>query len=265
MKNRIALPLLAILLVLPGLGCNTMRTLSSNIGACGSQIAIGTIAGLGVAILDTSAIAGDSTSTGTRVAIAGAGAVAGAAVGYAACVRANNHRREVEERFAELEAQLAQNAEQINELEAAQNADDDVSAPESEPVPGGGVITYSVEIIDHAATKVTLGGLLFETGSAVVSERGRFYIDLYAQTLAPDMALVVHGHTDDVGSVESNQALSERRAEALADIIIGAGVSRTRVEHSGFGESRPLPPPATREQNRRVELYMIPQRTTTSV
>lgn len=257
MSTNKALLALLLLPLVPGFGCSTLQALGDNIGACGAEIAVGAGLGLGVAILGANEVVGDSASTGAQAAVYGAGALGGAAVGYAACVRANQHRRAVEERFEELEARLA-------EQDAAQAATADAQGNTGTTPAVVQPVTHTVEMVDNSATKVELGGLLFETGSAELSDRGRLYVQMYAETLEPDMAVLVEGHTDDVGSPESNQVLSERRAQAVRDVIIAAGVSPSRVEAKGFGESRPVSPTATREENRRVEIYMIPQRTTTS-
>ncbi|MBI3181604.1 MAG: OmpA family protein [Myxococcales bacterium] len=72
--------------------------------------------------------------------------------------------------------------------------------------------------------------------------------------------LRVEGHTDDVGTDEANQKLSERRAKAVLDRLVKFGLEAGRLESQGFGKSRPLVPgetEAAREQNRRVEFVII--------
>ena len=70
----------------------------------------------------------------------------------------------------------------------------------------------------------------------------------------------VEGHTDDEGKAETNFTLSQRRAEAVVQAIVGGGVDATRLEAKGFGEAVPIADNATpegREQNRRVELIVV--------
>lgn len=74
---------------------------------------------------------------------------------------------------------------------------------------------------------------------------------------------VVHivGHTDSTGSESYNQQLSERRAEAVANHLVKRGVSRSRLETWGRGESEPRASNATeagRQLNRRVEIFVKP-------
>lgn len=73
----------------------------------------------------------------------------------------------------------------------------------------------------------------------------------------PDVPYEVGGHTDSIGSVEYNQGLSERRAQAVYDYLVGNGVDGNRLTVRGYSESRPIASNATSEgraQNRRVEV-----------
>jgi len=75
--------------------------------------------------------------------------------------------------------------------------------------------------------------------------------------------IVVAGHTDSTGSNSYNQALSERRANSVADYLRSRGVVDARIETVGFGEDHPIADNATAEGralNRRVELSLLPIR-----
>lgn len=81
-------------------------------------------------------------------------------------------------------------------------------------------------------------------------------LDEYDKTI-----IDVVGHTDSKGSLQYNQALSERRANSVASYLISQKVDRVRIETFGVGETRPIADNATaqgRQQNRRVELNLIP-------
>lgn len=72
--------------------------------------------------------------------------------------------------------------------------------------------------------------------------------------------LQVYGHTDDVGTDQYNQALSERRAKAVADYLVEAGVPKDIVTTKGFGRSSPRVKATTseaRSRNRRVEIGIV--------
>ena len=78
------------------------------------------------------------------------------------------------------------------------------------------------------------------------------FMKQYGQT-----STTVEGHTDSVGTDAYNQRLSERRAQAVRDVLVDRyGVESNRLEAIGYGESRPVADNATEEGraiNRRVE------------
>lgn len=76
-------------------------------------------------------------------------------------------------------------------------------------------------------------------------------------TSYPQSQASVVGHTDSIGSAEYNQAISEKRAQAVVDRLLEAGVNPEQLEWHGEGESRPIADNTTAEgraQNRRVEV-----------
>lgn len=78
----------------------------------------------------------------------------------------------------------------------------------------------------------------------------------------PETMIQISGHTDSTGSLETNQRLSERRAESVRNALINMGVNPSRLTMVGYGESRPIASNNTeagRQQNRRVEVRIIPQ------
>jgi len=75
-----------------------------------------------------------------------------------------------------------------------------------------------------------------------------------------DYTISVNGHTDDVGSDAYNQALSERRAQAVRDYLVKAGLPAQILTVQGHGKSLPLvrgTSEAARAKNRRVELGLV--------
>lgn len=77
---------------------------------------------------------------------------------------------------------------------------------------------------------------------------------------AEGFGIQVYGHTDDVGSTEYNQELSERRAAAVRRYLIDAGVSENAIQSKGFGKAAPLvegTDPDSRQKNRRVEIAIV--------
>ncbi len=77
----------------------------------------------------------------------------------------------------------------------------------------------------------------------------------------PKVRLRFDGHTDDQGSDEYNEKLSQRRAEAVRDYIVAGGVPTARLEARGLGKRKPMMQGSTdeaRASNRRVEMKVIP-------
>ena len=73
----------------------------------------------------------------------------------------------------------------------------------------------------------------------------------------PAAEVVIIGHTDRVGSVESNDRLSLARAEAVRDMLVAGGLPRTAISVAGRGEREPVVPTAdevAEARNRRVEI-----------
>lgn len=78
----------------------------------------------------------------------------------------------------------------------------------------------------------------------------------------PKSNVQVIGHTDSDGEAAYNQGLSERRANAVADILQSGGVTYDRISTIGMGENNPIASNLTAEgkaQNRRVEIVIVPK------
>ena len=107
------------------------------------------------------------------------------------------------------------------------------------------------------------GNITFETDS--YNLRSSFYsvLNSVGQVLSKyaDTTLRVSGHTDNTGSRQYNQTLSERRADSVADYLATREVDRARMLVQGMGFDQPIADngsAAGRAQNRRVELYILP-------
>ena len=113
-----------------------------------------------------------------------------------------------------------------------------------------------------AEGRVATQGIYFDTASARVRPESTPTPQEIARMLRdhPDLRLRIEGHTDDTGSADANQTLSERRAEAVRAYLVGDGIAEGRLEAVGFGQSQPAVPndtPEARQQNRRVELVRL--------
>jgi outer membrane protein OmpA-like peptidoglycan-associated protein len=106
---------------------------------------------------------------------------------------------------------------------------------------------------------VTLGDVLFDTGQATLKPGAGLVIGRLAAFLNanPQTKIMIEGHTDSRGSDEYNEALSERRARAVADALGERGVAQDSVRTRGRGKAYPVASndtPEGRQQNRRVEI-----------
>lgn len=104
--------------------------------------------------------------------------------------------------------------------------------------------------------------LSFASGSAELTAADRARVSAFAEALKrPQLANVrvrIEGHTDSVGGRAANLTLSQRRAQAVADFLIGQGIPAERLEVRGYGYDRPLPGRrASSGENRRVEAVRI--------
>lgn len=105
--------------------------------------------------------------------------------------------------------------------------------------------------------------LLFATNSTSVSGTSQNELRTVANSLNryPNTTVNVIGHTDNVGNASFNQGLSERRAQAVARILLNGGVASSRVRSIGAGENQPIASnlnASGRQMNRRVEIIITP-------
>ncbi|NDP48217.1 MAG: OmpA family protein [Sulfuriferula multivorans] len=108
---------------------------------------------------------------------------------------------------------------------------------------------------------ITLGDVLFNVDKAELSAGGINNVKKLAEFLNkyPQRKVMIEGHTDSRGSDTYNQALSERRAEAVQKALGNMGISNERVATRGYGESSPAATndsAAGRQINRRVEIVL---------
>jgi outer membrane protein OmpA-like peptidoglycan-associated protein len=108
---------------------------------------------------------------------------------------------------------------------------------------------------------LTLGDTLFATGRAEIKSGATANLDRLTTFLNeyPKRTASIEGYTDSMGSDDMNQSLSERRAEAVKNYLVGQGVVSARLTASGRGESSPVADnesAAGRQQNRRVEVVI---------
>lgn len=108
------------------------------------------------------------------------------------------------------------------------------------------------------------GDVTFDTNSATLRPGLISEIDRVANVLNqyPDTFIRVEGHTDSRGSDAYNMDLSQRRANAVKNLLAQRGVAESRIEVIGYGKSMPVASNDTeagRLKNRRVEIKIAPK------
>ncbi|HNW88642.1 MAG TPA: OmpA family protein [Bacteroidales bacterium] len=125
-----------------------------------------------------------------------------------------------------------------------------------------GMYTYQLDIKYDPPKTYTLENVFFDTGkSSLRSESYKALNDLVeVMKLKPTMVIEIAGHTDSVGSPESNLKLSFNRANALRTYLISHGIAAERVTAQGYGDTQPVASNDTeegRQQNRRTVVRII--------
>jgi outer membrane protein OmpA-like peptidoglycan-associated protein len=122
-----------------------------------------------------------------------------------------------------------------------------------------------IDLLEAEATDrglvLTLGNTLFATGRSDLSPNGSKSLDKLVVFLNeyPERTVVVEGHTDDVGSADMNQALSQHRADSVRSYLMQQGIPSGRLSAVGMGETQPIADNLSdsgRQQNRRVEVVI---------
>ncbi|AKD05495.1 membrane protein [Pontibacter korlensis] len=120
----------------------------------------------------------------------------------------------------------------------------------------------NVERVGEAIRVNFDSGILFAVNSAELSATAKQDIQKLAKTLQEYQGtdVIIEGHTDNTGSYELNQRLSERRAEAVAAYARSLGVDGKRLQAKGYSYDQPIAENTTaegRQQNRRVEIIIV--------
>lgn len=108
----------------------------------------------------------------------------------------------------------------------------------------------------------TIEGIFFEFNEAKIRPESKPVLDDAVETLKEfdTIRVRITGHTDDVGTEEFNQELSEKRAAAVKQYLVEHGIDASRIETVGRGSSVPLVPNTSdenRAKNRRIEFQVI--------
>ena len=129
-----------------------------------------------------------------------------------------------------------------------------------------GVVQRDFELSMLApGAEVVLKNVFFESGSATLDTSSDAELQRVGAWLAahPGVVMEVGGHTDDVGSAQENQLLSEQRAAVVKSALEASGAAPNQLVAKGYGQTQPAvegDSEAARQQNRRTTLMVLPVR-----
>ncbi|MBL7931526.1 MAG: OmpA family protein, partial [Bacteroidia bacterium] len=107
-----------------------------------------------------------------------------------------------------------------------------------------------------------IDNILYATNSAEIKEDSKVILESFAQYLKenPNIKVEIQGHTDNVGNIKDNEALSSNRAYSVKAMIEGFGIDGKRIQAKGFGPNKPIADNRTEEgraKNRRTEFLIL--------
>ena len=136
-------------------------------------------------------------------------------------------------------------------------------APAAAPAPAPAPAPAAAPAPRPAAQKVTYAAdTFFDFDKYVIKPEGKAKLDdLVQKTKGINLEVIIAvGHTDNIGTVAYNQALSERRANAVKEYLVSKGIEKNRVYTEGKGMKNPIASNSTAEgraKNRRTEIEVV--------
>lgn len=120
------------------------------------------------------------------------------------------------------------------------------------------IITKDAEVKSIETGKVCdLRDIYYETNSYNLTPNSKVVLALFIEFLKdnPTVKVEIQGHTDNIGNDDANMRLSEQRAKAVYDYVVGKGIPASRLRYKGYGETQPIADNNTeygRSKNRRT-------------
>lgn len=122
-------------------------------------------------------------------------------------------------------------------------------------------VNFEVKPIE-AGKSVQINDIYYATASYEINQKSYAVLNEFAEFLKsnPTVKVEIRGHTDNIGSVQTNITLSNRRAQAVYDYLLSKGVPKANVSYKGYGPNMPIADNRTeagRAKNRRTEFYIL--------
>jgi peptidoglycan-binding protein ArfA len=130
------------------------------------------------------------------------------------------------------------------------------------PVPAAAPLTASFQACqDNINSAVKSGGIRFNSAKSTLTDTSIVTLTQIAAaiTACPGSKLSIEGHTDDTGDDSMNQTLSDDRARAVVEYLVGQGIDAKRLTSKGYGETRPVAPndsATNKARNRRIDFVL---------
>ena len=149
--------------------------------------------------------------------------------------------------------------------DAANRATDDAKISRDQATENAARLQAEVDALKAKPTDrglvLTLGDVLFETGSSTLSSGAARNMDKLVQFLTdhPERMAQIDGFTDSIGTDSFNEDLSQRRADAVRYQLVSRGIVSTRIATQGYGKAFPVAgnsDSSGRQLNRRVEVVI---------
>ena len=149
--------------------------------------------------------------------------------------------------------------------DAANRATDDAKVSRDQATENAARLQAEVDALKAKPTDrglvLTLGDVLFETGSSTLSSGAARNMDRLVQFLTdhPERLVQIDGFTDSIGTDSFNEDLSQRRADAVRYQLVSRGIVSTRIATQGYGKAYPVASNSEssgRQLNRRVEVVI---------
>jgi len=147
-------------------------------------------------------------------------------------------------------------------IEAAPMNREAIAQDIAQDISNRGIQNTTVRVVPEGVT-ISLENIQFQADSAILMASEKAKLDQIAEILKrnPDRDILIGGHTALAGTPEGRQKLSEERATAVAEYLIGKGArTNTQVVVRGYGAEKPIADNSSetgRQKNRRVEITIL--------